>query len=425
MSKGYGNNDHDPWTNHTLSMGTFYEVGGRVLDKTSFVLKPDANWFDPDHPDIVEGNPLSFINAVRPEGERGQPRGDMKYNGTYSQNWEKNNPNPSDDWTEGFAIAHGFDGDQYIGVGPFSLEVGETMNIVFIEYAGFRLQGVRKARKAAQWAYENKWRVPEPPPTPEISVEPNTNLKVTVKWDSRAEQASDFAGYKIYRSTLFPRINSLNLGTRLMDRYHEQTTENPSDAELASFGIPNNPNISTAPDAYRDQEPGAWGPYRLIKMIPKAQLGSFTNTDGDGGTFQYAFEDASDLVTFGFTYYYYVAAYDNEQGEMVGMPYSSLETHKHNFNGRSGLWEGTYHYATANSFFPDTNSLSSLKDIGAAFVLKAPLANAQDLLSGALKVQVKPNPYKRQALHDTGTEHKILFTNLPTGTKITILDVSG
>ena len=40
-------------------------------------------------------------------------------------------------------------------------------------------------------------------------------------------------------------------------------------------------------------------------------------------------------------------------------------------------------------------------------------------------IQVKPNPYKRQALHDTGVEHKILFTNLPTGTRITILDVSG
>ena len=42
-----------------------------------------------------------------------------------------------------------------------------------------------------------------------------------------------------------------------------------------------------------------------------------------------------------------------------------------------------------------------------------------------MKVQVKPNPYKRQALHDTGVEHKLLFTNLPMGTTITILDMSG
>ena len=28
-------------------------------------------------------------------------------------------------------------------------------------------------------------------------------------------------------------------------------------------------------------------------------------------------------------------------------------------------------------------------------------------------------------MHDTGTEHKMLFINLPTGTKITIFDVAG
>ncbi len=428
VSKGYGNNDHDPWTNHTLSMGTFYQEGGKTLDKTAFVLLPDPNYFDPTHPDIVQGNPLSFVNAVRPEGQRGQPRGDMKYNGTWAQNWERNNagtaPDGSDtDWTSGYSIAHGFDGDAYVGVGPFSLEVGETINIVMVEYGGFRLQGVRKARKAAQWAYESNWQVPEPPPTPTISVQPNTDLKVTVKWDDSAESASDFAGYKVYRSTLFPRVNSLELGTRLVDTYHLQTQEEPTDASLAALGVANNPNISSS--AYRDQEPGAWGPYRLIKMISKAEVGNYLNGDGDSGTYKYAFQDNSDLVTFGFTYYYYVAAYDNEQGEIAGLPYSSLETHKTNFNGRSGLWEGTYHYATANANFPDNSDLTGLKDIGAAFVLKAPLADPNDLVAGDLKVQVKPNPYKKQALHDTGVEHKLLFTNLPTGTKITILDVSG
>ena len=214
VNKGYGNDDHEPWTNHILSMGTFYQVGGKTLDKTSFKLLPDPNWFDPATPGIVEGNPLTFIKAVRPQAQRGQPRGDMKYNGTWSQNWEKNNPGTAadgadKDWTKGYAIGHGFDGDFYMGVGPFSLDVGETMNLVLVEYGGFRLQGVRRARKTAQWAYENNWQMPSPPPLPNISVQPNSDLKVTVKWDARAETAADFAGYKVYRSTLFPRVNSL------------------------------------------------------------------------------------------------------------------------------------------------------------------------------------------------------------------------
>jgi hypothetical protein len=422
-SKGYGNNDHNPWTDHTLSMGVFYENGGRILDLTALNELPDPNYFDTSHPDIVKGDPLSFINAVNPEGERGQPRGDMKYNGTYDQNWEKNNPDPADDWTKGYAIAHGFNGDAYIGIGPFSLEVGESMNVVLAEYGGFRLQGVRQARTAAQWAYENNWVVPEPPPTPDIVVAPNTNLKIDIRWDDRAESANDFAGYKIYRSTPFPQVDSQQLGVRMLDRYHEQTEPNPTDAQLAALGVPNNPNISST--AYRSQTPGAWGPYHLIANIPLSQVSSHLNDGADSGTYKYAFEDQSDLVTFGFTYYYYVAAYDNESGTINGVPYTSLETHRVNFNGRTGLWEGTYWWTTANSFFPDPNDLNALKDIGAPFILKAPLAAAQDLKDGILKIQVLPNPYKRQALHDILVEHKVLFINLPTGTKITILDVSG
>ena len=66
-----------------------------------------------------------------------------------------------------------------------------------------------------------------------------------------------------------------------------------------------------------------------------------------------------------------------------------------------------------------------LRIVVSNFILKAPLAKADDLMKGALKIRVKPNPYKKQALHDTGLEHKILFLNLPTGTRITIFDVSG
>jgi hypothetical protein len=77
----------------------------------------------------------------------------------------------------------------------------------------------------------------------------------------------------------------------------------------------------------------------------------------------------------------------------------------------------------ASSFYP--KDLEGLKKLGANFVLKAPLADPTKLVSGALKIRVKPNPFKQHALHDVGTEHKLLFFNLPTGTKVTIFDVSG
>jgi hypothetical protein len=296
------------------------------------------------------------------------------------------------------------------------------MNLVLVEYAGFRLKSTRQARRAAQWAYEQSWNVPEPPPTPDMKIEPSVNVKVNVKWDNRAESAADFAGYKIYRVSAFPRINSLNLGTRLLDTYHTQTKENPTDVELAALGTPNNPNISYTA-GYLIQDPNAWGPWRLIKNIPRANLSQFVNTDEDAGQYQYRFEDTEELVQFGFTYWYYVAAYDNENGTIAGKPFTSLETHKTNWNGRSGLWQGTYHFATASSFYP--KAIDGLKTLGASFVLKAPLTDPAELTSGNLSIRVKPNPYKKQALHDTNLEHKLLFFNLPTNTRITILDVAG
>ncbi|NIR51458.1 hypothetical protein GWN75_24245 [candidate division KSB1 bacterium] len=422
VSKGYGNNDHNPWENHVLSMGSFYANGGRIWDRTAFDLTPDPNYFDTSQP-FTPGDPLSFVGIEKPEAQRGRPNGSMQYSNQWTQNWERNNPDPADDWTEGYSFGHGFDGDFYVGIGPFSLEVGETMNLVLVEYAGFRLQGARQTRKSAQWAYENSWNVHEPPPMPHVKVEPSVNVKVNVKWDDVAETAPDFAGYKIYRSTAFPEFNSRELGRRILDHYHEQTVENPTDAELAEFGVPNNPNISAAGDFYRTQQGGAWGPYKLIKNIPASELSSYLNTDGDASQFKYTFEDTDELVQFGFTYWYYVAAYDNESGTIADQPFTSLETHKTNWNGRSGLWEGTYHFAEASSFFP--TSLEGQAAIGANFVLAAPLADAQNLVSGDLKIRVKPNPYKKQALHDVDLEHKLLFFNLPTDTRITIFDVAG
>ena len=423
----------DPRQTHLFAMSTFMDGdlnGSRVWDKGAAIqseanIRPDPNWFDASNPDIIPGDPLSWVNAVKPEGERDQPRGDMKYNQTFVQNWEvdpskslENQPDWA--WTQGYNISYGFDGQHTAGIGPFSLEVGETMNVVLVEYGGFRLSGARAARKVAQWAYENNLTVPEPPPAPEMAVAPNTNVKIDIKWDDRAESDLAFAGYKVYRSALFPKVDSQQIGIRVVDAYHTQTIEEPTDVQLAALGRANNPNISSA--SYKDQEPSAWGPYRLIADIAASELASVVNTGDDSGTYKYKFEDNSDLVTFGFTYYYYVAAYTTESGDVDGVPYSGLESHRHNFNGRNGLWQGTYHFATASSFWPGTPA--GEKDIGAAFVLKAPLATAADL-AGALNIRVVPNPYKKGALHDTGTEHKMLFINLPSGTRITILDVSG
>ena len=86
---------------------------------------------------------------------------------------------------------------------------------------------------------------------------------------------------------------------------------------------------------------------------------------------------------------------------------------------------GTYPFANSafNSFYP--KDLVSQKLLGSAFVLAPDVLAPSDITSGAIKITVKPNPYKRTALFDVGLEHKVAFNNMPDNSKLTILDVSG
>ncbi len=436
MSAGrqWGNEDYYPYEDFATFCGVFFEDGGKTWDRTRIQpIKPDPNWFDVSQA-YEEGNPISFASIVKPEGTRGKPAGDMKSTDVFRQNWERNfpgTPSPGiaaeDEWLNGYSAQHNFDGDQTIGVGPFSLDVGETMTVVFIDYAGYRLKGVRNAVKAARWAYENDWNVPEPPPTPDLEVQRalvGEDYKIAVKWDDRAESASDFAGYKVYRVSAFPLIDMTKHGMQLLDHYHEQTDPNMTmDEVAAAFGEPNNPNISVPDGYWLEFDPAAYGPWKLMANIPASELGNYLNPDDDAGTYKYAFVDEDDVIAFGRTFWYYVAAYDNESGNIAGVNFSNLETHRINVNGAAGTWQGTYYYATASTYFP--TSAQGIKDIGANFILQVPQATRDELLDGIKKIQVKPNPYIVQAPHDVELEHKVVFYNLTKETKITIFDLSG
>jgi hypothetical protein len=401
----------NPKTTHTAFMGTWYKNGGKTFKNSDFDFNPNPNFFQSG----TAGNPTTFVPKA---AGRTLPDGDAKLNGTFAQKFE-------DDWKVGFNAQHNFDGDLFCGIGPFSLEVGETMTLVFAEFGGYRLEGVRGALNAARWAHQNNWKIPEPPPTPDLKVEPAEpqpgTFKSTVKWDNRAESAADFAGYKIYRSATAPKFSSIDGGMRLLDRYQEQTQPGQDLAPLAD-----------AVNPYFDRNGfllpmrgGGWGPYKLVKNITKAELSQYLNTGTDAAQYKYKFVDDSREVVLGVTYWYYVAAYDNESGSAAGKNYTTLETSNVNRNGRSGLWEGTYPFATGNSFFPAATNTAKLKDLGVSFVVVGPVNQIANIQSGLKPVKVSPNPYRAEAFHDTGQEHKVLFLNLPDKAKISIFDVAG
>lgn len=427
----------EPYGNFVMATGVFYEEGGKSEDPAMFVgksIKPDPNYFDTTQPYTV-GDPVSFASLPV---KGGQPLGDMKYLNYWFQNWEKNYPGtPSpgipaeDEWTAGGTpqTIYNFGSGASAGVGPFSLEVGETITMVAIEYGGYRLKGIRNAVAAARFAYENNWQVPVPPAMPDMKVVATpygASVKPRIVWDNAAESAADFAGYKIYRVTAYPKYKSEQFGTRFLDLYHHQGAADvgATDAELeGKYSQPVNPNNSVPAGYNLEWDPGLHGPWKIQAYITKDQLASYANTGDDAGTYAYEWIDESDDVDFGYTIWYYVAAFDNESGTIAQTTYSSLESGKENVNGRQGEWMGTYPWCTAAVGYPTTSA--GLKEMGAPFVLIPARAKTEDILSGDLKILVRPNPYKVQAPHDVGLEHKIMFYNLPINTKITIFDLSG
>lgn len=422
VGKGFNIGTGDPKDNFVGSMGAYFVDGGKSLDKTKFNLAANPNLFEAGS---TAGDLRTFV--LKAAGSRTAPSGDLK-----STNGFAVNPYEAS-WTKGYTAANNFDGDGFLGVGPFKLNVGQSVTVTFAIAGGYRLQGVANAIAAARWAYANKtdndYNLPFTyPAVPEMRVDNTLQQSIRVRWDSRAEAAPDFGGYKVYRAALSEQVDWLATGMRGLDEYWRNMTPGPTPASLLKAV---NPNFTgQAFVAGRNGVPDAWGPYTLMAVIPAANKGTYADASAAG--YNYSWEDKG--VDVGFRYWYYVSAYTNA-GRDLGSSYVSfsntattnfVETSNVNRNGASGIWQGTYPFAMLNTFFPKTTQ--ALKDIGTGFIVKSALANPADLVSGKAKIVVKPNPYKKKALFDNATlayDHKVTFMNLPGNAKITILDVSG
>ena len=423
VGKGFTMGVGDPRHTFVGSTGTFFTNGGKTLNSAQFDLTANANLFNAGS---TAGDLRTFV--LKSSG-RTAPDGDLKSTNSFGVNpYEAS-------WTKGYTAANNFDGNGFLGIGPFRLAVGQSVTVTWVEAGGYRLQGVANAIASARWVYQNKvnadYALPasmDYPSVPEMRVDNTLEKSVRVRWDNRANAGPGFAGYKVYKASLTKQVDWLSDGTRDMDNYWRNMTPGPTPASLKA---PINPSFNAqAFVAGRNGVPDGWGPYQLMAVIPAANLTAYADATTPG--YNYSWEDK--VVDIGFQYWYYVAAYTNTQKDL-GSSYVSfnnaattpfVETSNVNRNGATGLWVDTYPFAVVNTFFPKT--AQGLKDIGAGFVVKSALASASDLASGKVKVVVKPNPYKKKALFDNATlsyDHKIDFLNLPPKAKITILDVSG
>jgi hypothetical protein len=421
----------NPKAQFVTATGTWFLDGGksRQTDVQNFNLNPNPNFFASG----TAGDVTTFV----PKASPGRPDGDFKTsnifdNPSYEDGKADATTNYPTGWgklSKGSSNTENFNGDHFAGVGPFSLAVGESMTIVMANVAGYRLEGIQKAVRAARWAYSQNYNIPVLPNLPDMKVTNTLEKSVAVEWDNRAETDAEFAGYKIYKSSMHLKKYFLEEGMRVVDRYQENMTPGPIPASLKkpvnpkfdAFGLVN----STASQG--SYAPDVWGTWDLVAVVPKASLATYATSTTSG--YKYKYDDKD--VVLGFTYWYYVAAY--KEGTYTGPDGETtnrIETHSTNRNGASGLWQLTFPFAYNNANFGKITpsdaaaSAQGLKNIGARQIVFSALA-PRGVVS---EVKVRPNPYKKAALHDNRAnvyDHKLLFYNLPPQCKITIVDVSG
>ncbi len=323
------------------------------------------------------------------------------------------------------------------GAGPFNLAVGESITFVWSALAGYRMEGVVDASRAAQWAWERGWNIGTDlpvPAAPEMNVESTTDGTARVRWTDVAGTAGRaISGYKIWRSSQYKRTAYLDRGMRAVDRYQEQHTVGTPPAALLDDVNPIFDGKSLFKgDIQGTYQPAEWGSYDLVAKIPVSALGTYASASNG---YAYAYED-KDAIT-GFTYWYYVAAYrDGSFTGPLGRTTDHVESASLNRNGRNGRtaapatisldtpWGGTYPYAKSNALYPKLGT-AGYKNIGAAFTVTPPVA-AND--QAASLITVSPNPYKTTGLNDVRNDpasHSINFLNMPASYTLTIFDVSG
>jgi hypothetical protein len=170
------------------------------------------------------------------------------------------------------------------------------------------------------------------------------------------------------------------------------------------------PNYSRPASFRIDWDANPSGPWKIIAYIPKADLAKaeYQNTAAKSH-YPYQFVDMDEQVKTGYTYWYYVAAFDNESGTVAGVRSPAWKRTK--TTGTAVTAAGTAPTICLRRRSVSHDRFGWKEILGANFVLQPPRVTAATLIKGEKKIMVKPNPYKVQAPHDVGLEHKIQFYN--------------
>lgn len=259
-----------------------------------------------------------------------------------------------------------------MGIGPFTLQLGQSARVIVAEIAGSGIANVQRAARAAKDAMTRTNRfsdlaalagpspAPTPPPAPQVTTRVTLNAAVEVTWTDASESVADFAGYIIYRAVQWPPYESRTL-------YEDEGLD---------------PNLVKAISKPFAGDTG--GPYK-----ERIRTGGAGFPQKVGTTYTYVDTD----VIPGFRYWYYVAAYDNDG-------YESARTLCYAFQDPGN--------GTPIPVAPPQNAVSFAAASSSAFASEG--------------ITVVPNPWTPDA---PPAEETIKFFGLPQNALIRVYDVSG
>ena len=424
---------NDPMKAFRAATATWYaDYGKHSTDDHTIDLSPNPTYFSGGSTDdvtsFVVGDPSS------------RPDGDIKYGdpndaelGKDAPVWEDVLVTAAGDFYSaiGSTVNHDFLQKISVGNGPYSLEVGESMTIVFTEFAGFRFEGLADAARAADWAWERGWDLTADipvPAAPDNLVEPGDDGSTRVRWVDVSQESINAGtrvdGYKIYRSAKDDREQWLDKGFRYLDNYHHQ---NVVGADVEEYLDAVNPYFDAEAEFVDPQgtyEGAEWGPYTLVAIIPNAELGLY---DDFFLGYEYSYLDTT--TNEGSTYWYYVAAYRDETFTGPQGTVNRIESSNFTRNGRnsrfaapgelslSAPWGWTYPFAVRNSSYP-VKGTNAYKNMGAPYTV--PKSTSLDEPDGLpdFKLSVYPNP--------TTTDYVVeVVTNNAGNIDIDVFDMLG
>lgn len=409
----FGYNDSDGAFRSATA--TWYEDYGKTsTDPLTSDLSPNSDFFSSGTADDVTSFAVGNTSA--------RPNGDIKYASIDLDNDAGGRGNDSPVWEDallaadqdfyssvGFTKNHTFGEDPMIGNGPYGLAVGESMTLVFAEFAGYRFEGLADASRAAEWAWARGWDVSSDmptPPAPDILVANTPDGTATIHWTDVGAVATGAGtqvdGYKIYRAARSERTNWLDKGFRYVDNYHRlNDVGGDFEGHLDSVNPYFDAEAEFVGDTLGTYQPSGWGPYTLIATIPASSLAQYAD---NAAGYDLSFNDTSSIL--GSTYWYYVAAYRG--GSFTGPVGSAEHVESSNFtrngrndpgaaNGELGLgtpWGGTYPFAILSADYPVENTQQH-KNMGGPFTVSPTGIGTEGVDGPSLDVatvDVFPNP---------------------------------